>query len=155
MKALTLTQPWATLVALRVKTMETRSWRTHYRGPPAIHAARGFPKEAVQLCFQRPFAQELARAGIANPADLPRGAVVAVAVLTGCGQVMLESFARKVAEPERSFGDFSKGRYVWHLANVRALPKPVEVPGALGLWGLPPDVAAAIRKELASCTSSK
>lgn len=39
MKALTLWQPWASLVALGVKTIETRSWSTGYRGPLAIHAA--------------------------------------------------------------------------------------------------------------------
>lgn len=38
-KALTLWQPWASLVALGVKTIETRSWSTKYRGPLAIHAA--------------------------------------------------------------------------------------------------------------------
>ena len=40
MKALSLWQPWASLVALRVKTIETRSWSTSYRGPLAIHAAK-------------------------------------------------------------------------------------------------------------------
>jgi hypothetical protein len=44
MKALTLTQPWATLVAIGAKTIETRSWPTSYRGPLAIHAAKGYPK---------------------------------------------------------------------------------------------------------------
>lgn len=39
MKALTLYQPWAQLVALGVKSIETRSWSTSYRGPLAIHAA--------------------------------------------------------------------------------------------------------------------
>lgn len=39
MKALTLRQPWASLVALGVKTIETRGWSTSYRGPLAIHAA--------------------------------------------------------------------------------------------------------------------
>lgn len=38
MRALTLHQPWATAVALGVKTVETRSWATSYRGPLAIHA---------------------------------------------------------------------------------------------------------------------
>lgn len=38
MKALTLTQPWASLVVLGVKRIETRSWSTKYRGPLAIHA---------------------------------------------------------------------------------------------------------------------
>lgn len=43
MRALTLWQPWATLVALGVKTIETRSWGTSYRGPLLIHAARRLP----------------------------------------------------------------------------------------------------------------
>lgn len=42
-KALTLWQPWASLVALGVKTIETRSWSTAYRGPLAIHAAARRP----------------------------------------------------------------------------------------------------------------
>lgn len=32
MKALTLWQPWASLVALSEKTIETRCWSTKYRG---------------------------------------------------------------------------------------------------------------------------
>jgi hypothetical protein len=31
MKALTLTQPWASLVAFKAKRIETRSWSTNYR----------------------------------------------------------------------------------------------------------------------------
>ena len=41
MKVLTLTQPWATLVAIGAKRIETRSWATKYRGPLLIHAAAG------------------------------------------------------------------------------------------------------------------
>ncbi len=43
MKVLTLHQPWASLVALGVKTIETRSWSTSYRGPLAIHAGSRRP----------------------------------------------------------------------------------------------------------------
>lgn len=43
MKALSLTQPWATLVAIGAKKIETRSWSTSYRGPVAIHASKGYP----------------------------------------------------------------------------------------------------------------
>jgi activating signal cointegrator 1 len=39
-KALTLTQPWASLVAIGAKQIETRTWSTRYRGRVAIHAAR-------------------------------------------------------------------------------------------------------------------
>ena len=43
MKALTLWQPWASLIAVGAKTIETRSWSTKYRGPLAIHAAKRRP----------------------------------------------------------------------------------------------------------------
>lgn len=43
MKALTVHQPWATLIAIGAKRLETRSWSTSYRGPLAIHAAKSRP----------------------------------------------------------------------------------------------------------------
>ena len=43
MKMLTLHQPWASLIAVGVKTIETRSWSTPYRGPLAIHAGKARP----------------------------------------------------------------------------------------------------------------
>jgi hypothetical protein len=45
MKALTVRQPYAQLIALGVKTIETRSWATNYRGPLLIHAGAAAPKE--------------------------------------------------------------------------------------------------------------
>lgn len=39
MKALTIWQPWASLLVSGQKKYETRSWATDYRGPIAIHAA--------------------------------------------------------------------------------------------------------------------
>lgn len=41
MKAITIREPWATLMAIGAKQIETRSWPTNYRGPIAIHAAKG------------------------------------------------------------------------------------------------------------------
>ena len=40
MKALSLWQPWASLIAAGVKRFETRHWETRHRGPIAIHAAK-------------------------------------------------------------------------------------------------------------------
>jgi hypothetical protein len=39
-----------------------------------------------------------------------------------------------IPEPERSFGDYSPGRFMWLLTNIRALPEPIPAKGALGLW---------------------
>jgi hypothetical protein len=58
-KALTLTQPWATLVIDGPKRIETRSWSTKYRGPLAIHAAASTPggrRGLRSVCDQQPFA---------------------------------------------------------------------------------------------------
>lgn len=49
MKAITLHQPWASLVGLGIKTIETRSWCTKYRGPLAIHAAKRQPDQALRV----------------------------------------------------------------------------------------------------------
>lgn len=59
MKAISLYQPWATLVAIGEKKIETRSWRTDYRGPLAIHASKNDrycnPKSKDYLCDREPF----------------------------------------------------------------------------------------------------
>lgn len=37
--ALSVRQPYAWLIVQGIKTLENRSWRTHYRGPLLIHAS--------------------------------------------------------------------------------------------------------------------
>lgn len=49
LRGLTLTQPWASAIALGYKRVETRSFRVSYRGPIAIHAAKRFPRAARAL----------------------------------------------------------------------------------------------------------
>lgn len=39
MKTLAIRQPWATYIAEGTKTVEVRTWRTHYRGPLLIVAS--------------------------------------------------------------------------------------------------------------------
>lgn len=156
MKALTLTltQPWASLVAIGAKKIETRSWSTSYRGPLAIHAAKGMPTSAVECCVSEPFLSVLQAAGFMPPefpldrpydvmAWFPRGKVVAVCGLVDCLPIKIYSIGDSAingtsyplpAEPERSFGDYSVGRFAWLLADIRALPTPIPAKGALGLW---------------------
>jgi hypothetical protein len=150
-KTLTLTQPWATLVAIGRKTFETRSWSTNYRGPLAIHAGKGTaeftPRELRELCNREPFKSVLAEAGYEGRALqtwdlLPRGAIIAVCDLVDC--IPTDSQGKRahwyetprlsVGEPERSFGNFGPNRFAWKLANVRRLREPLPARGALGLW---------------------
>ncbi len=43
MKFLTIRQPWAQLIAVGAKHIETRPFSTKYRGPLAIHAGKAWP----------------------------------------------------------------------------------------------------------------
>lgn len=131
MKALTLTQPWAELVAGGFKQWETRSWPTNYRGPLAIHAAKGFPKAAKEFA-------EVERAIGRVPPRIAIGAIVAVARVVDVRRT--EEAALELSGLERHLGDYSWGRYAWKLVDVRRLDEPIGCKGALGLWTPPPDV---------------
>jgi len=140
MKAISLWQPWASLVAFGEKRFETRSWSTAYRGPIAIHATKTFPASAVYLCANEPpFHATLAKAGFRRPDELPRGAVVAVAELVACISTndlrdLLAEWPKGASRDEEDFGDFSPGRWAWKMENVRRLADPVPAKGARGLW---------------------
>ena len=153
MRALTLTQPWASLVAIGAKQIETRSWSTRYRGPLAIHAGAGLgPVGGNQglnaLVANEPFWSILSAAGCTfgrrTPTGLPMGAIVATCDLIGCVSTELYDSVHYRDEAwqvppgnmsyEYSFGDYSPGRYAWLLANIKALPEPIPCKGALGLW---------------------
>lgn len=138
MKALTLTQPWASLVALDCKRMETRDWQTSYRGLLAIHAAKSYP-EWVQrlLLFDEDFRDAIRRSGF-TPADftsLPLGAVVAVVRLVDCVRITRDNAP---SAPEHAFGDYTPGRFMWRLRDTRRLPEPITARGYQQLWDWTP-----------------
>ncbi len=141
MRALTLWQPRASLVALGAKKIETRSWPTQYRGPLAIHAAKAFgPAYRVLAYHQEPFRTVLVEAGLIPtqqygmvPEGLPLGAIVAVCELVACER-MTDPLIAMVGEPERSFGDYQRGRWMWILKGIRRLREPIPAKGARGLW---------------------
>src|SRR6185437_11126448 len=84
MLALSLWQPWATLVAIGAKRIETRHWHTHYRGPLAIHAAKRKDKDSLALCLSQPFLSALAAGGYDTPFELPFGLMIATCRLDQC-----------------------------------------------------------------------
>lgn len=100
MKALSLTQPWASLIAFSVKRIETRSWGTNYRGPLAIHAAKGMPRPAFDMCFEEPFLTTLRAAHLLGPSDLPRGAVVATCRLVDCLPILAKPNGHACVAPD-------------------------------------------------------
>ncbi|MEP7064549.1 MAG: ASCH domain-containing protein [Gemmatimonadota bacterium] len=156
MKALTMTQPWATLVALGENTIETRSWSTRYRGALAIHTATAFPRSARELCNEEPYRSVLARGGFTSSDALPRGSVIALArlddVITFTRTSLRETRARSarglLPEHEADFGDFSPGRFGFVLSHVQRLSTPIAATGMLGLWDVPPGLMKGLVREV-------
>ena len=138
MKAITLTQPWATLVALGEKKIETRSWACYYSGPLAIHAAKAYKKREFAVTVQLPFFRE-ALWGI-DPVKV-LGCVIAITSVTRCvrmGETGYPSHDDSTLIPlftpkEMAFGNFGPGRYAWILGPVRRI-KPVPAVGHQLLW---------------------
>jgi len=135
MKALTIWQPWASLLALQMKRYETRSWSTDYRGQLAIHAAKGFQKSQRAMFECWPVYDYFKQNGIEYPGQLPLGAVIAVCDLVECIRIT-HAFVATQPKAERQLGDFTLGRYAWRLTNVTRI-EPVYVRGQQGLWNCP------------------
>ena len=101
MKAITIWQPWASLLPLNIKLFETRSWATSYRGPIAIHAAalklpqalrRCFPGEDDKLMLLEAISKGMKETYTSKEImDLlngfPTGSIVATARLIGCHKI--------------------------------------------------------------------
>jgi len=139
--ALSLTQPWASAMALGLKRIETRSWSTALRGPIAIHASKGFPVWAKEFAMF-----EVASYLNHAPEWYPRGAIVAVGILTDV--VRTETLRLQIMEREEFFGDYTAGRFGWIFEDIRPLRQPVPATGRLGIWTMPPEVRAAVGDEL-------
>ena len=172
--ALSLWQPYATLIALKAKQFETRGWATDYRGPLAVHAAKNVSE--LRICATEPFYSILSAAGyvklpphlvgasqedVEGAADempkrrllelfpLPLGAIVAVANVADC-LVMDKALIGSQSAQERDFGDWSNGRYAWEMADVKRLREPIEQRGAQKLFNvsLPENVMRRVKGEM-------
>ncbi|WP_297428944.1 ASCH domain-containing protein [Clostridium sp.] len=141
MKVLTLRQPWATLIAIREKLIETRSWKTDYRGPLLIHAGKSIDKEACEDYFIK---ETLHIHGFTQY-NLPTGVILAKVNLIDCIKIdvgtdpklrkaFLEN-GKVLRGNEYSFGDYTPGRYAWKLSNITNI-KPIKAKGRLSLWNI-------------------
>lgn len=129
MKAITISQPYASLIADGEKFIENRTWPTNYRGAIAIHAGKG--------------TQYLSRFELA---EYPTGCVIAIARLTAC--VTLEAIfsaeeqsserKRLIPGTSRNWSEAARhkhaeGPFCWILEEVQKID-PVAAVGKQGLW---------------------
>ena len=146
MKAISLTQPWASLVAVGAKRIETRSWRpsSAVGEEIAIHASKGFPLDCRQLCEQTLFARSLKRSWM----QLPVGSVVAVARVVSFDTTERLLASGELTPLEEAFGNYGPHRFGWRFEDIRPLSTPIECRGALGIWFLPEAVEQQVREQV-------
>ena len=130
MKAISLWQPWASLMALGLKKNEIRSWSTNYRGPLLIHAAKKvipWPSVFIQAVFDHIAFQ---------PPDLPRGVLCKVNLID-CVRIFRNN---KPNHSEVKFGDYTEGRYMWVTTDLTVFNSPIPFPGKQGLFDIPDEI---------------
>lgn len=129
MKAISLWQPWASLMAMGSKKIETRGHPIRYRGTLLIHAA----KKVLPLWMIQDVLNSVD--GI-YPRLLPRGCLLCRVDIIDCKQVNSRN-----APPlnELPFGDFRTGRYMWITDNLVTFD-PIPFSGSQGLFNVPDDL---------------
>lgn len=146
MKALTLWQPWASLVALGEKQVETRCWSTKYRGEIAIHAAERKPSFLGLSAETQPFRDEIAdvlkcrrdrddRSGVHLDNALqafPRGVVLCIVKLVAIEETSM--VRDSLSECELIFGNYEDGRYAWFMEIIETFDAPIPAKGNRMLW---------------------
>lgn len=78
MRALSIRQPWAWLIAHGFKDVENRPWNTHYRGRFLIHAAKTLPgkremadiRAMIRLEFHIELPHDFELGGIVGEAEI-------------------------------------------------------------------------------------
>lgn len=140
MKALTLWQPWASLIAIGEKKVETRYWSTKYRGELAIHAAAQLPPGWLgRSRYGQTFRQELGDVLMGKEINLdsmiqklPRGAVLCIVRLVDIQTS--DQAAGFLCERELIFGNYESGRYAWFFELVEKFDEPIPAKGNRMLW---------------------
>lgn len=144
MKALTLWQPWATLVSLEAKKVETRSWNTTYRGPLAIHASTN--KQYINVKSKNWILGNEFFFDVIGLKPCPLGCIVATCNLVAvvrmdeaiasatCNVIGWDEYRWDLTPQERAFGLYKVGRYMWLLEDIQFLSEPIPTKGARGLW---------------------
>lgn len=142
MKALTLWQPWASLITHGPKRIENRTWfpRWILNQRIAIHAGKRFDRETwedYREDFIYPYGSSVD--------EIPRGAILGSAIVIGCVYPDSEEASRWPAY-------YNPGSLGWKLDSVVALPEPIPCRGAQGLWDVPVEIE---RKILESVSRQK
>lgn len=139
MKALTVKQPWSSLIIRGGKDIENRAWRTNYRGVVAIHSSAKLERSEMEdACglmrgFVPRFSAERFELDI-----FPVGVILGTVEIVDCV---------KTSDSPWFCGDFG-----FVLRNAVAFERPIPCRGALLFWDVPerhlPDMREQYRNSI-------
>ncbi len=119
MKAITIKEPWASLIVHGFKKYEFRNWKTNYRGKILIHA--GLSKENIDKFSDYNL-------------DISSGEIIGEAVITDCILVSKEFDDELRKINSLVYENNHVGLYAFKLENVKKYDKRIKIKGKLGLW---------------------
>jgi len=133
MKALSIKQPWASLITHGIKDIENRTWKTHFRGRIYIHASgKPKPKENIYSVLnqeQWEEANDKFSLGEFNPDNLEYSAIIGEVDIIDCVVNHDSIWAEKQNDLTQ------KPIYNWVLANPLLYAEPIlNVKGKLSFW---------------------
>ena len=127
MKVLTIREPFATLIKNKIKYIETRTWKTNYRGEIYIHA--GVAKISKEIKSRKGLSE------LYNEEELEYGYILCKCNLIDCIYMSEEFIKEEKEKNPNNFiaGRYEVGRYAWVLDNVEVI-EPIKAKGQLGIW---------------------
>lgn len=142
MKALSIKQPWASLIIEKFKPIENRSWKTSHRGKLLIHASAAYDKSKNGSISQLLGAfrwGQLTNEFINKYSQLPVSAIIGEVDIVDCVQDHDNIWADKWSEEDIWWfkNNNKKVPSIWHwvLENPIKYEEPIlNVKGKLSLW---------------------
>jgi hypothetical protein len=131
MKAISLWQPWASLVVHGVKKIETRDWQ-----PPRSLIGKRIAIHAAKLDRYDPLMLAPPFLGLLEEDELPHGAIVGTVKLSSCIRMTPTNIAdfQERRPLEVQLGDWQPGRYAWVLKQPRICREPIMWRGSQGFF---------------------
>lgn len=147
MKAISIKQPWASLIAEGVKDIENRSWPTKFRGRVLIHAsAKGVCKRANYHKILK--TEQWESLGVVPSLNMissnynyDNGAIIGSVEIVDCVINHSSVWAEKTTQMS------TENIYNWVLANPIKFPEPIPAKGKLSFWDYPNILAEPEEKD--------
>lgn len=128
MRVLSLKEPFATLICNNKKYIETRSWKTNYRGEIYIHASKSKIDKSIND------RKELLK--LIDNDSMNYGFIICKCELVDCIE-MTDNYIKEIEKNEHQqfiCGEYKIGRYAWILRNIEPLKNKIPAKGKLGVW---------------------